>query len=90
MGNKIEIKPNSDYVMLPENSVKVQSFEDIKKAKRLFYQELYNHNKPTGRWIEIFDVNRFVRQEEYFQKNNINRNCSDKRYIDHHNFHVVF
>lgn len=82
-------KAKSDYVNLPEKAIKVNSFEDIKKAKRLFYRELYNHNKPTGRWIEIFDVKEFVEIEEEHQEKGIKGNCSMKSYLDHHDFHVI-
>lgn len=83
------MKPNSGYVQIPLDAVKANSFEDIKKAKRLFYQEVYNFNIPTGRWIEIYDVQRFVKNEEEHQRLGIKYNCSYKSYLDHHNFHII-
>jgi len=80
---------NSDYVNLPIHAIKAESFEDIKKAKRLFYNEV-EIKRPTGKWIEIFDVNEFIEQEEEHQKLGIKGNCSMKSYLDHHNFHVIF
>lgn len=82
-------KPRSGYVKLPKKATKANSFEDIKKAKRLFYQELHKVNKPTGRWIEIYDVKEFVKDDEEHQRLDIKYNCSHKYYLDHHNFHVV-
>lgn len=83
------IQPRSGYVKLPKKATKANSFEDIKKAKRLFYQELHKFTKPTGRWIEIYDVQEFVKDEEEHQRLNIKNNCLQKSYLDHHNFHVV-
>ena len=80
---------NSNYVSLPRKAIKANSFKYIKKAKRLFYREVYNHNIPTGKWIEIFDVKEFVEIEEEHQKKGIKGNCSMKSHLDHHDFHVI-
>lgn len=85
----IDLKPNSGYAELPKEALKANSFEDIKKAKRLFFREVYNFNVPTGKWIEIYDVQRFVKQEEEHQKKGIKGNCSMKSYLDHHDFHIL-
>jgi len=83
------MKSNSGYVELPKEAVKVQSFDCIIKGKRLFYHEVFRKTL-TGKWIEIFDIKQFIKDEQYHQKNNIKKNCLDKSYIDHHNFHVTF
>jgi peptide methionine sulfoxide reductase MsrA len=83
------MRSNSGYVELPKEAVKSESFNDIKKAKRLFYHEV-DMNIPTKKWIEIFNVKDFVKEEEYHQKHNIKGNCSMKSYLDHHNFHITF
>lgn len=69
-------------------ATKVKSFEDIKKAKRLFY-ELNEYNQK-GLFKEIKDLNRFIECETHLQKQNIKNNCSQESYINHHNFHVIF
>lgn len=66
---------------------KVESFEDIKNCKRLFFEPLINHSQRTGKFIEIKDVPNFIKGEEYLQKNNIKHNCLDNNYINWHNFH---
>lgn len=82
--------PRSNYADLPSDAVKVKTFDCIKKCKRLFYHELYDHNRRTGRWIEIFDIPDFIKDEELLQKKGIKGNCSMTSYIEHHNFHVTF
>jgi hypothetical protein len=66
---------------------KVETFEDMKTAKRLWIGELINHSQRTGRFIEIKDVPAFIAAEEEQQRLGIKRNCLDKGYIDWHNFH---
>ena len=82
------MKSNSRYVELPKEAIKAQNFDDIKKAKRLFFHEV-NMKTPTGKWIEIYDVSRFIEQEKDHQEKGIKGNCSIKSYIDHHNFHIT-
>jgi hypothetical protein len=70
-------------------AIKVKTFEDIKKSKRLFLGELINHSQRTGMFIEIKDVPKFIKAEEYLQKKNIKHNCLEKSYIEWHNFHII-
>ena len=82
------MKSNSGYVELPKEAVKAENFEDIKKAKRLFYHEV-GMKIPTGKWIEIYNVDKFVKQDQEHQDKGVKGNCSMKSYLDHHNFHVT-
>ena len=70
-------------------AIKVKTFEDIKKAKRLFLGQLINHSQRTGMFFEIKDVPEFIKSEEYLQKNNIKHNCLEESYIEWHNFHII-
>jgi hypothetical protein len=70
-------------------ALKVKTFEDIKKSKRLFLGELINHSQRTGMFVEIKDVPKFIKAEEYLQKKNIKHNCLEESYIEWHNFHVI-
>lgn len=69
-------------------AVKVKTFEEIKKAKRLFLGELINHSQRTGMFMEL-NLKEFVKHEEFAQRKNINKNCLDEDYIEWHNFHVI-
>lgn len=66
---------------------KVETFEDMKTAKRLFFEQLINHSQRTGRFIEVRDVPAFIAAEEGLQERGIKRNCLDIEYINWHNFH---
>lgn len=79
----------SGYVELPKEAVKAKSFDCIKKSNRLFYRELINFSRPTGRWIEIYNVPEFVEIQEQHIKKGIKYNCSHERHINHHDFHVI-
>ena len=71
-------------------ATKIKTFEDIKKSKRLFYEQIVQRDRKTGFFIEIKDISIFIEAEKELQKNNIKHNCSDKEYIDWHNFHATF
>lgn len=66
-------------------AMKVRSYDDIKKCKRLFIRD----NDNVGVFRELQNVSEFIKHEDSEQENRIKSTCADASYIEYHNFHVI-